>query len=420
MSGKLVLPAVISTLLAACCLSGLYGQDSSWRTEANARIDEIRKRDVRISVVDEQGKPVPGVRIDMQQKRKAFPFGAAMNGFLISNTQYREFFKSHFNWAVFENESKWYSNEKISGQEDYKTADTLCQWCQDNNIPVRGHCVFWAPERWQMQWVRDLNPEDLRTAVERRLDSAIRHFAGRFVHWDVNNEMLHGTFFRDRLGEDILLWMFKRAHELDPDVKLFVNEFNILSVDQNFTEIQLDEYIKHTQQLLDKGAPISGIGIQGHVWREDITEHPKLLKTRLDKVAALDLPVWITEFDVADANENSNAEKLEIVYRTAYGHPGVEGIMTWVFWAGSSWRGPNAGLARKDWTLTEAGLRYEALMAEWSTNASGTTDASGIFSCRGFFGDYAVTVAPEKAPPVNQIFTLVPGQGAQLITVSVP
>ncbi len=123
---------------------------------------------------------------------------------------------------------------------------------------------------------------------------------------------------------------------------------------------------------------------------------------------------------MADADESSNADKPEIVYRTAYSHPSVEGIMTWVFWAGSSWRGPNAGLARKDWTLTEAGLRYESLMAEWSTNAFGATDTDGIFLCRGFFGDYEVTVALGNASPVTQTFTLIPGEGNQVITVSVP
>jgi GH35 family endo-1,4-beta-xylanase len=214
--------------------------------------------------------------------------------------------------------------------------------------------------------------------------------------------------------------MFRRTRELDPNVKLFVNEFNILSVDQNFDETQVDEYVKHTRQLMDKGAPVEGVGIQGHVWYEDITDHPELLKTRLDKVAELGLPIWISEFDVADADEGSNADKLEIVYRMAYSHPNVEGIMAWIFWAGSSWRGPNAGLARQDWTLTEAGLRFESLMNEWSTNASGTTDAGGVFSCRGFFGDYEVTVVLEKASPASQAFTLAPGQGPRMITILVP
>ena len=417
MFGKRSFPKAVFCLLTVFSLSGLPARGSDWETDANLRIDEIRKRDIGIRVVDEQGEPLPGARVVLQQKGQAFPFGAAINGILLRNAQYREFFKSHFNWAVFENESKWYSNERTPGQEDYEVADALFRWCRDNGISVRGHCIFWAPEKWQMQWVRDLNPEDLRSAVQRRLESVVRRFAGKFVHWDVNNEMLHGTFFRDRLGEDIVPWMFRRARELDPDVKLFVNEFNVLTVDQDYSEIQLDEYVRHTRSLLEKGAPIDGIGIQGHVWGEPIADHPELLKTRLDKVAALGLPIWITEFDVADEDEDSNADKLEIVYRTAYSHPSVEGIMTWVFWTESSWRGPNAGLARKDWTLTEAGSRYESLMAEWSTHASGTTDRAGVFSCRGFFGDYAVTVSPENAPPVNRAFTLIPGEGPQTLTI---
>jgi hypothetical protein len=77
-----------------------------------------------------------------------------------------------------------------------------------------------------------------------------------------------------------------------------------------------------------RGAPIHGVGIQGHIWGEDILANPGVLKERLDKVAALGLPIWITEFDVANDNETSCADKLELVYRTAYSHPAVKGIMS--------------------------------------------------------------------------------------------
>ena len=407
---------VVATALSSLCAA----QEPSWRTEADARIREIRRRPAQVRVVDGQGKPLAGVAVEVRQTRKAFPFGAAVSPTLLRNDQYGEFFKSHFNWAVFNNESKWYSNERVQGKEDYAAADAMFQWCKDNGIPVRGHCIFWEPEKWQPRWMLSLDAAQVKAAVERRMDSAVNHFRGKFVHWDVDNEMLNGTFFSDRLGKDIHVWMHKRARELDPDVKLFTNEFNVLSVDKDFNEVQTDEYVAQVRRLRERGAPIDGVGIQGHVWREDILAHPEVIKHRLDKVAAIGLPIWISEFDVADADEQSNADKLELVYRTAYSHPAVEGIVAWVFWAGASWRGPNAAWARRDWTLTEAGKRYEAMMSEWSTTTSGTTDSSGVFAFGAYPGDYAVTLTPSGQQAIHQTFTLPPGKGPQVITLQMP
>ncbi|MBE0538048.1 MAG: endo-1,4-beta-xylanase [Phycisphaerae bacterium] len=399
------------------CFKWKAVEPADWKDEANTRIARVRQRDVQVRVADEQGNPAAGISVNIRQVRKAFPFGAAMSRALLRNEQYAEFFKAHFNWAVFGNESKWYSNERIRGQDDYRDADALLAWCQANEIPVRGHCIFWEPERWQPRWVRDLSGEQLRQAVDRRMENAVTHFRGRFVHWDVNNETLHGSFFKDGLGESIWPWMFKRAHELDPEVKLFVNEFNILSVDQAFEQVQTDEYIAAIRSLIKQGAPIHGVGIQGHIWREDILANPGVLKERLDKVASLGLPIWISEFDVADDDQTHCADKLELVYRTAYSHPAVEGIMMWVFWAGDSWRGPNAGLAHRDWTLNEAGKRYEALMKEWSTEVSHATDPEGLLSFRGFHGDYEATVTGTGGTEKTVSFSLEKGQEPQEVTI---
>ena len=91
--------------------------------------------------------------------------------------------------------------------------------------------------------------------------------------------------------------------------------------------------------------------------------------------------------------------------------------MAWVFWAGSSWRGPNAGLARRDWSLNEAGQRYEALMREWSTHASGVTDENGVFACSAFLGDYDFTCDANRYKIAHGAFTLSKGTGSETVAV---
>jgi endo-1,4-beta-xylanase len=406
------IPAVLLTVTIS--LSSVVLGD--WKEESNRIIEQIRKRDLKIVVVDREGDPVSGATATIGQIRNGFPFGTAISFRLLRDPQYQEFVRSHFNWATFENETKWYSNERRQGEEDYRAADALMEWCDENGIQVHGHCIFWEPEKWQMEWLKALNPQDLRRAVERRLESAVTHFRGRFRHWDVNNEMLHGSFYKDRLGEEIWPWMFKRAHELDPEAMLFVNEFNVLSVDQNFSEVETDKYVEHTRWLIDQGAPVHGVGIQGHIWYDDILSRPEVIRERLDRVGSLGLPVWITEFDSADEDEMVNADRLELVYRTAFGHPAVEGIVMWAAWAGDSWRGPNAGLAHLDWSLNESGRRYEALMEEWSTRDSGTTDAEGIYRFRAFLGQYQVTVSVDDRKTFES-FELSKGEGPQEVRI---
>ena len=128
-----------------------------------------------------------------------------------------------------ENESKWYSNEPSHGNVTYAVADSITNFCFINGITLRGHAIFWAVDQYVQPWVQNLSNPALTNAISNRLNSAVNHFKGTFVHWDVNNEMLHGNFYGNRLGNGINPWMFQRARALDPNVKLFVNDYNVVA-----------------------------------------------------------------------------------------------------------------------------------------------------------------------------------------------
>lgn len=388
------------------------GSLENWKEEANERIERIRKRDVQIRVVDRNNNPVPYAGIDVRQLRHHFGFGSAIaiNAMHIPN--YTEFFKENFEWAVFENEAKWYANEPSPGNVDYSDADRLYQFCEENGIKVRGHCIFWAVDEHVPGWVRSLNTEELRRAVDNRLESAVRHWDGKFLHWDVNNEMLHGNFFARNLGEEIRVYMYKRTRELDPDVKLFVNDYNVISYSET------DAYIRQIRDLLEQGAPIDGIGVQGHYDSSTIVD-PVVLKSRLDRLAQFNLPIWVSEYDSTKSDVRQRADDLETLYRVAFSHPAVEGIMMWGFWAGNHWRGSDAAIVDHDWTVNEAGKRYQELMKEWRTNVSGETGRDGIFELRAFHGNYEISVSVPGQQAVVRNVDIEPGEGPVEIVINI-
>jgi endo-1,4-beta-xylanase len=58
--------------------------------------------------------------------------------------------------------------------------------------------------------------------------------------------------------------------------------------------------------------PVHGIGCQAHVDKPT----PLGVRQRLDVLAATGLPIWLTELDVNQADENERANRLEV--RTSY------------------------------------------------------------------------------------------------------
>ncbi len=120
---------------------------------------------------------------------------------------------------------------------------------------------------------------------------------------------------------------------------------------------------------------------------------------------------------VADPDERVRAQELEDFYRIAFSHPAVEGVIMWGFRQNSQWR-KNCYIVNADWSLNEAGRRYEALRAEWTTEATGVTNADGTFTFRGFHGTYELTVVPTVRAPATNIITLSPGKNPAAFTVT--
>jgi len=366
-----------------------------WKSDADARIEEIRKRDCTITVLSPADIPVSNAVVELYQTSHDFAFGSCIDANLLDVPQYADFFRNHFEWATPENETKWPHNEPTQGSVSYEDAEKIWAFCSSNGIAVRGTCAFWARETEVQDWVKALDTNALRSAVETRLHDVVGHFKGRFVHWDVNNEMLDNSFYKDRLGAWIRPWMYQKTRTIDPACRLFVNEYSIIAYD-GFSLARYEDQIIDLQLA---GMPIDAVGVQGHCSSNFVREG---IWDRFDNLAQLGKPIWVTEYDSPNTNEVQRADNLEHFFRIAFSHPAVRGILIWGFWEDAMWR-EDCHLVNLDWSLNEAGRRYEDLMREWTTVRTNQTDSLGKAVFRGFHGSYrVVTKSAEFAATTNE------------------
>jgi hypothetical protein len=205
--------------------------------------------------------------------------------------------------------------------------------------------------------------------------------------------------------------MFTRAAQVNPLPTLFVNDYNVVASNET------GAYVDQINGLLNAGAPIGGIGAQGHFYG---AVQPWLVLERLDQLAQIGLPIWITELDVGSPDPVVRADRLEEAMRACFSHPGVEGILLWGFWEGRHWRGAESALVDLNWTINPAGQRLLDLLDEWTTEVDLTTDSTGRATFRGFHGTYQAILTLPDGTTDERVFDLPAGEGLHEITLVGP
>jgi endo-1,4-beta-xylanase len=256
--------------------------------------------------------------------------------------------KANYNIVTPENCMKPQPTHPSENTYNFTTPDALVQWCQDNGIQIWGHTLAWhsqtAPWFFQAPASEEATepatppaaeadsrggrggfgqrgisgpPASRELAMERlkkHIMTVAGRYKGRIKGWDVFNESiadggdgstenLRNSSWYTAVGPDVLIMAFKWAHEADPDAQLYYNDYNI-------EQGAVENKGKHASSLLllkrlkTEGAPITGVGIQGH-WHLDTNLAD--VEKAIENYAALGLRVAITELDVTVTGTNSGA-----------------------------------------------------------------------------------------------------------------
>jgi len=364
--------------------------DASWRTPAQERINQIRKGQANIVVYDQQGQALENASVKIEMVKHQFGFGTAIaaNEF-NTNSTYRNTIFEMFNEVVFENDLKWPQfNPDASNDHLTQALDTL----EARQIPVRGHNVIWPSYRFCPSYLENLNddPVALRNAIDTRIDQVTSFTGGRLKDWDVINEPYSEHDLQDVLGNEVMADWFKRVRRNDRDVKLYINDYSILSAGGKNREHQ-DYYYQVIRYIDSLGGNIEGIGMQGH-FGSDLTSINRVYEI-LERFADLDKEIKITEHDIDLTQRGVQADYTRDFMTIVFSHPSVQSILMWGFWGGRHWK-PESAFYEEDWTIRPHGEVWKDMIYNqwWTPEINSVSGLQGDLSFDGFLGTYRYTL----------------------------
>ncbi|ADL68522.1 Cellulose 1,4-beta-cellobiosidase [Thermoanaerobacterium thermosaccharolyticum DSM 571] len=249
-----------------------------------------------------------------------FPIGVAVDPSRLNDTDpHAQLTAKHFNMLVAENAMKPESLQPTEGNFTFDNADKIVNYAIAHNMKMRGHTLLWhnqVPD-WFFQDPNDPTKPASRDLLLQRLKTHIAtvldHFKTKYgaqnpiIGWDVVNEVLddNGNLRNSKwlqiIGPDYIEKAFEYAHEADPSMKLFINDYNI---ENNGVKTQaMYDLVK---KLKSEGVPINGIGMQMHI---NINSNIDNIKASIEKLASLGVEIQVTELDM-NMNGNISNEAL--------------------------------------------------------------------------------------------------------------
>jgi GH35 family endo-1,4-beta-xylanase len=373
--------AVAAIYIISTC--SIYSQ--SWYETAEQRIDTLRKGDFILRITDTLGAPFTD-SVHIRLKKHEFPWGNTIDFFdnsPLSKWKQAVLLK-YYNYGVVE-AFKWPYIESIKGNLNYSQVDFAYDWAEKVGWELRAHTLLWGGDNsWQMpSWTLSMQGQELFNECETHIRREVNRYKGIIKEYDVINEPLHENWLSENAGDSINWKAFIWADEEDPDARLFVNEYNVIVWGT-------PGFGMAVQGLINHGAPIDGIGVQGHM--ED-GSRLDLVKERLDNVAALGLPIKVTEFDMKideyGVNDQNMANYYAKMMRICFSHPAVEGFVWWGY-CDPCYRNGSGIFSEDRSPKIAADTVYHLIHEKWSTNIKALPEVDGTVDFHGFYGDYEV------------------------------
>jgi GH35 family endo-1,4-beta-xylanase len=349
-----------------------------------------------------------------------FRFGTILNSTTVNNALMKTIVLREFNSITPENELKPDATMVQAGSTDtdikvsLSRAANILKFCEDNNIPVRGHTLVWHSQTpaWFFRVGFNANgPLADKATMDKRMESYIKNIFAAIKNqypnlniyaYDVVNEAFAEDGKLRTAGTDqnsgqspwtqiygndeFILNAFKYARMYAPaNTKLFYNDYN------EYTPAKRDAIYDLAMKLKTDGN-IDGIGMQSHLDYDQNYKYPDptLYGQVLKKFAQTGLEIQVTELDITTANTDNfagQAKRYEDIMKEIIKYKdNVTAVVVWGIQDNQSWRSSGKPLLFND--LGNKKPAYNSIAAlipqsEWGSGGEEEETPPG-----GSCGDY--------------------------------
>lgn len=261
---------------------------------------EVARRD--FTVVGEQP-------LRERAQAKGLIYGAASSyQELAKNVDLANRFAAECGILVPVNSMKWQELRPGPKTFDFNQGDWLAKFASERGMQLRGHTLIWhkALPDW---FEANVNKQNAEQVMLEHIATVAGHYAGKMQSWDVVNEAifpangrsdgLRRTPWLEFLGPEYIDLAFQAAAQADPQALLVYNDHR-LDYDTPEMEGRRVAVLKLLEGLKSRKTPVQALGIQGHLFANEMPFKPKKLRQFLSDVASLGLKIMITELDVTD------------------------------------------------------------------------------------------------------------------------
>jgi|SRR5580700_1293100 endo-1,4-beta-xylanase len=255
-------------------------------------------------------------------------------------------------YLVPEIDMNWNQVEPAYGQLSFEKMDDLATFAIRNGKRIRGHTLLWhlgVPE-WAVQMLRETQDWNV---IARYFGSVMPRYGDVIGEWEVVNEPIDTGHRMDGLRQNIFLDVFgpqyinralAQARQFAPHGQLLINEYGL---EYDLPEERDRRYLllKLLERLRNQGAPLDGLGLQGHLDLRKGHISETAIASFLNDVSSMGLSIVVTELDVKESEYVASAEErdrmagdevrryLDVVLR----YPRVLGVTTWGLSDRHSW-----------------------------------------------------------------------------------